>query len=114
MNERNESKLPVELITTNLAHQYVAQIDVAERIAKSLHNDEERTAGLKDVRCAAIEGFARTLLCKVAHNANEAVVRKALHALGCPAEEDEIWQHLEAAREAQRAEAAPEQHPRAN
>lgn len=96
---------PVELIVANCTHDMVERIDagadLAEQAKKVLPSDQVECK----IRDAAVQGFARHLLCQIAHRATDHVVRKALAALGAPHEDDHIWARLEAARDAQNREA---------
>lgn len=103
---------PVDLIISNVAHETIEKIDSAqnahgvliEKFGTAL-TDVQVEKSKRELRCAAIEGFARAALCSIAHNASETTVRRALAVLGAPHEDDEIWGRLEAARNAQKREA---------
>jgi hypothetical protein len=103
---------PVELITATTAHEIVEKLnesgDTADKILgliERVGGKEQRQKGEQEIKCKAAELFAERLLCQIAHNAAPHIIRKALAALGCPHEDDEIWGRIEAAREAQKREA---------
>jgi hypothetical protein len=112
MESRQERQMsqPIELIATNAAHEIAERLDMLKGAEQALSDFLLKTTGEKlseaDARNAIANGFAEKLLCSIAHNGSKATVRKALAAIGAPHEDDEIWQRLEAAREAQRREEA--------
>lgn len=103
--KRQVNKLPVELISSNIAHEILARVETAEEKARDVSKSEaELQEHLKTMRKDAADSFARNLLFNIAERGTDLVVRRALAALGCPAEDDEIWARLESAREAKQRE----------
>lgn len=117
-NDKAKVATPVDLIVANTTHETLGAIEEAQdAIAKISEAIQQTNPGMimpefnpKDEQF--VESYARQLLCNIAHRATLGVVRKALAALGCPSESDEIWARIDAAREVQRREAeiAPATH----
>lgn len=120
---------PVELIATNIAHKVISSvgdmIEMQQMLLKKIDSDATLAPETKKTaydeanrfRHDFATNFAEKLLCSIAHNASDHVVRKALAAIGAPHEDDEIWQRIDSAREAQRAETGEvhvEDNPEAN
>lgn len=100
------TKIPVDLIAANIAHEILARVERAEESAHEVgKTPEEVDLHLKSIRRDAADSFARNLLFNIAEKGTDVIVRRALAALGCPAEDSEIWARLESAREAQKREA---------
>lgn len=99
------SNLPVDLLCANVAHEVLSHVERAEETARAFSKtSDDLAANMQTVRKDATDSFARNLLLNVSQRGSDFAVRKALAALGCPAEEDQIWARLEAAREAQKRE----------
>ncbi len=89
---------PIELITSNVTYDILEKMNAVEALIDQL-------PGKRAVKpCDVADGFARSLLCQIAHLGAMHAVLKALEALGAPSSEDEIWARLEAAKEQQRRE----------
>ncbi len=108
---------PVQLIVANATHEIAEAVDNITKAKAAASDAIEGLTGQKfdfanhDLRQAIVKGFAERLLCQIAHNADPRIVRQALAAIGAPHEDDEIWNRLEAARDAQRQEAGGDANP---
>lgn len=87
---------PVELIVTIRLHDLVDEIARAPKIVQD--------AIVGDNADDLMRQLARSMLCRVSHDAALPVVLKALAAVGAPATIDELTQRLAAAREARARE----------
>jgi hypothetical protein len=92
------STKPVELIVSNVTYEILEKMGEVERLLQATGNKRQ----IKP--CDVADGYARGLLCQIAHLGAMHVVLKALEALGAPSSESEIWARLEAAKEQQRRE----------
>ncbi len=101
-------KQPVELIVANATHAVVSRLGIKHPLVEAAHSlivDNDPKNGEVAYRGVISKGFAEHLLCQIAHHASDAVVRKALAAIGAPHEDAEIWDRLESAKDAQKREA---------
>lgn len=89
---------PIDLIVVNFTHAIASAMTMAPLEASAMLLDPEK-------RDEAMRSALRQMLCNVAHDASDAMVAKALAAVGAPTSADELHQRITAAGEAQRREA---------
>lgn len=99
---------PIDLIVAETMHRYASNMQTARMFLKEmreakpdLHQGRTFDEAVRHIGIDVREELARTLLCKIAHDARVGDVLKALQSVGAPATLDFIADGLKAVEESQ-------------